>query len=196
MVCDAKVKVTQSCPTLCNPMDCSPARLLCPWDSPGKNTGVGCRSLLKGIFQTQGSKRGLLHCRWTLHHLSHLKLSSTWNPVYGGVVLRVTGVRVLGVRELPGSVSALSVLGFLRLLYPHPATLYCKEGRPQGKPGNRQTSWHSQRRCSAVFLTAPVQLQKPPGESFPRKEANISVTVHTVLLTSPALERGSQTPGL
>ena len=28
--------------TLCNRMDCSPARLLCPWDSPGKNTGVGC----------------------------------------------------------------------------------------------------------------------------------------------------------
>ena len=31
--------VTQSCPTLYNPMDCS-LRLLCPWDSPGKNTGV------------------------------------------------------------------------------------------------------------------------------------------------------------
>ena len=29
-------------------------RLLCPWDSPGKNTGVGCRFLLKGIFPTQG----------------------------------------------------------------------------------------------------------------------------------------------
>ena len=34
------VKVAQSCLTLCDPMDCSPARLLCPWDSPGKNTGV------------------------------------------------------------------------------------------------------------------------------------------------------------
>ena len=35
----------QSCPTFCDPMDCSPPRLLCPWDSPGKNTGVGCHFL-------------------------------------------------------------------------------------------------------------------------------------------------------
>ena len=33
---------------------CSPARFLCPWDSPGKNTGVGCHALLQGIFPTQG----------------------------------------------------------------------------------------------------------------------------------------------
>ena len=32
----------QSCPALCDPMDCSPARLLCLWDFPSKNTGVGC----------------------------------------------------------------------------------------------------------------------------------------------------------
>ena len=32
-----------------------PVRLLCPWDSPGKNTGVGCHFLLQGIFLTQGS---------------------------------------------------------------------------------------------------------------------------------------------
>ena len=45
------------------PHGLKPARLLCPWDSPGKNTGVGCRSLLQGIFSTQGSHPGLLHCR-------------------------------------------------------------------------------------------------------------------------------------
>ena len=37
-----------------------PARLPCPWDSPGKNTGVGCHALLQGIFLTQGSNRHLL----------------------------------------------------------------------------------------------------------------------------------------
>ena len=37
-----------------------PARLLCPWDSPGKNSGVGCHGLLQGIFPTQGSNPGLL----------------------------------------------------------------------------------------------------------------------------------------
>ena len=39
-------KVTQSCPTLCNPMDCSPAKPLYPWDFPGKYTAVGCHFVL------------------------------------------------------------------------------------------------------------------------------------------------------
>ena len=43
-------KSLQSCPTLCDPMDCKHARLLCPGDSPGKNTGVGCHALLQGIL--------------------------------------------------------------------------------------------------------------------------------------------------
>ena len=60
----------KSCPTLCNPMDYSPARLLCPWNSPGKNTEVGSHSLLQRILLTQGSNLGLLHCRRTLYHLS------------------------------------------------------------------------------------------------------------------------------
>ena len=38
-----------------------PARLLCPWDFPGKNTEVGCHFLLQGIFSTQGSIPHLLH---------------------------------------------------------------------------------------------------------------------------------------
>ena len=42
------VCVTQLCLTLCHPMDCSP-RLLCPWNSTGKNSGVGCHSLLQGF---------------------------------------------------------------------------------------------------------------------------------------------------
>ena len=43
----AAAKSLQSCPTLCDPTDGSPLRLLCPWDSPGKNTGVGCHFLLQ-----------------------------------------------------------------------------------------------------------------------------------------------------
>ena len=38
-------------------------RLLCPWNSPGKNTGVGSHSFLQGIFPTQGLSVGLLHCK-------------------------------------------------------------------------------------------------------------------------------------
>ena len=47
--------VTQSCLTLCNPMDCSPPGSSVHGDSPGKNTGVGCHALLQGIFPTQVS---------------------------------------------------------------------------------------------------------------------------------------------
>ena len=45
--------VTKSCPTL-RPHGLKPDRLLCPWHSPGKNTGAGCHFLLQGIFPTQG----------------------------------------------------------------------------------------------------------------------------------------------
>ena len=48
------------CLTLYNPMDQS-ARILCPWDSPGKDTGVGCCALLQGVFSTQGLNPHLLH---------------------------------------------------------------------------------------------------------------------------------------
>ena len=41
-------------------------RLLCPWSFPGKSAGVGCHFLLQGIFPTQGSNPGLLHCKQTL----------------------------------------------------------------------------------------------------------------------------------
>ena len=45
------------------PCTIAPQAPLCPWDSPDKNTGVGCHVLLQGIFLTQGSNPGLLHCR-------------------------------------------------------------------------------------------------------------------------------------
>ena len=55
-----KVKVAHSCPTLC------------PWNSPGQITGVGSY-LHQGIFPTQGSNPGLLHCRRILHRLNYQK---------------------------------------------------------------------------------------------------------------------------
>ena len=60
-----KMNVSQSCMTLCDPMDCS------SWNSPGQNTGVGNLSFLQGIFPTQGLNSGLPHCRQILHQLSH-----------------------------------------------------------------------------------------------------------------------------
>ena len=71
-------KSLQSSVTLCDLMDCSPPRSSCPWDSPGKNTGVGCRALLQGIFLTQGLNLHLLHLlRW---QVGSLPLASPGKP--------------------------------------------------------------------------------------------------------------------
>ena len=48
---EVKILVAPSCLTLCDSTDCS----LCPWDSPGKNTGVDSHSLLQGILDVKGS---------------------------------------------------------------------------------------------------------------------------------------------
>ena len=61
-----------------------PTRLLCPWDSLGKNTEMGCHALVQGIFPTQGSNPGLLHCRQILYHLSHLctSVKILWTSIF------------------------------------------------------------------------------------------------------------------
>ena len=72
--------VTQPCPTLCDPMDYSLPRLLCPWDFPDKNTGVGCHFLFQRIFETQGMNLhllSLLHWWVDSSPLSHLGSSFT-----------------------------------------------------------------------------------------------------------------------
>ena len=61
----------QSCPTFCDPMDCSLPGSSVHGHSPGKNTGGGCHALLQGIFLIQGLNSGLPHCRCVLYHLSH-----------------------------------------------------------------------------------------------------------------------------
>ena len=77
-IVDSMCLVTQSCLTLCDPMDCSPPGSFVHGDSPGKNTGVGCHTLIQGIFPTQVSSIAgetnflLLHCTFPLElfHLS------------------------------------------------------------------------------------------------------------------------------
>ena len=62
--------VTKSCPTLATSWVVA-HQAPCPWDFPGKNTGLGSHSVLQGIFPNHGSNLGLLHCRQILYHLSH-----------------------------------------------------------------------------------------------------------------------------
>ena len=64
-------------------------RLLCPWDFPGKNTGVGCHFLLQGIFPTKGSNLLLLNWQadWLpqMHQesqIEHTTLQKFWNASY------------------------------------------------------------------------------------------------------------------
>ena len=77
--------VAQLCPTLWDAMDWIPPGSSVHGDAPGKKTGLDCQALLQGIFPTQESNPGLLHCRWILNHLSHQATSmqedrSQWQP--------------------------------------------------------------------------------------------------------------------
>ena len=93
-----RVNSLQSCPTLLRHYGLYPTRLLCPWDSPGNNTGVGCLVLLQGVFPTQGTNPSLLwllHCRQILYHsateeapllvllllLSFQSCPTLWDPI-------------------------------------------------------------------------------------------------------------------
>ena len=73
--------VSQSCATLCDPMDNSLPGSSVHGDSPSKNTGVGCHALLQGIFSTQGLIPGLLPCRWILSGLSHEGVIGAHKPL-------------------------------------------------------------------------------------------------------------------
>ena len=71
-------------------------RLLCPWDSPGKNTGVGCHFLLQGIFPAQGSNPSLLHLlHWQAGSLPLVPQGKPWEwwwlwQIRGQLLLHLT----------------------------------------------------------------------------------------------------------
>ena len=81
-------------------MDCSPARLPCPWDFTSKNTGVDCHFLLQGVFLIQGLDLSLLYCRWILlltelwgkhysppkYNTNMARLMSTWRNISQGML--------------------------------------------------------------------------------------------------------------
>ena len=66
---------------ICDLHGLQPTRLLCPWDLPSKNTGVGYHFLFQGIFLTQGSNLHLPHCRWSpVLQVDSLPLRHQRNP--------------------------------------------------------------------------------------------------------------------
>ena len=68
--------VSESCSVVSNSL--RPHGLCTPWNSPGKNIGVGGLSLLQGIISTQGWNPGLPHCRQILYLLSHKGCTEAW----------------------------------------------------------------------------------------------------------------------
>ena len=74
-----------------------PARLLCPWDSPGKNTRVGYHVLLQGIFPTQGSNLGLLHCKQILYLLSYQ--GSLWVTIEESKIITQLIHRFINIKD-------------------------------------------------------------------------------------------------
>ena len=73
------INITQSCLTLCDPMDCI----------VGQNTGVDSLFLPWGIFPSQGSNPGLPHCRWILYQLSRQE-SPYHNLVTVGLLVQIS----------------------------------------------------------------------------------------------------------
>ena len=59
-----------------------PHGLYSPWNSSGQNTGVGSLSLFQGIFPTQESNQGLLHCRQILYELSYQAKNQNIMPTF------------------------------------------------------------------------------------------------------------------
>ena len=107
--------VTQSCPTRCDTMVCSPPGSSVHGDSPGKNTGVGFHALFQGIFLTHGSNPGLPRCRQIIYCLSHQgsqrKLEWVAYPFSRGSsrTMKQTGVSCIAdslPAELPGKPGA------------------------------------------------------------------------------------------
>ena len=93
--------VAQSCLTLWDPMDYSPPRSSVHGILQSKNTGMGCQSLLQGIFLTQALNPGLPHCRQILYRLSHQRSQSAVRGLWENSH-HVRGVEKRILRGKPG----------------------------------------------------------------------------------------------
>ena len=91
----AAAKSLQLCPTLCDPMDKQPTRLPRPWDSPGKNTGVGCHFLLQCMKVKSESEAAqlcrLLATTWTAAYQAPLSMGFSRQEYWSGLPLPSPG---------------------------------------------------------------------------------------------------------
>ena len=128
-----------------------PARLLCPWNFPGKNIGVGCHSLLQGIFSTQGLILGLQHNRQILNHPSHQK-SPLQKTCYTPSLPHLSNfVKLIRPKLLESSLTPNSPTE--RLLLNHANTQgFLAPGGEEFNPGPETRLDRSELLCSKVLL--------------------------------------------
>ena len=172
--------VAQSCLTPCDSMDCSPPGS-CPWNSPGKNSRVGCHSLLQGIFPTQGWEP------WSPEFRADT-LSAPTN--YISHAAQLTGLQLGSAKEsrrrvgedsgvflppssLPASGSVLAVtapLPWLQLPPPRPTVVPAPTQRPQLRGSRRPASRSPRGEGSSLQLLnsglPPFSPSPPPHFSF------------------------------
>ena len=91
----AAAKSRQSCPTLCGPIDGSPPGSPHPWDSPGKNTGVGCHFLLQ-YMKVKSERKSLSRVRlfatpWTTAYQALPSMGFSRQEYWSGVPLPSPG---------------------------------------------------------------------------------------------------------
>ena len=103
-------------------MDCSP-EILCPWDSSGKNTGVGSHSILQGIFLTQETNPFLLHWQVGSLPLSRRKAqvldTISSNTMQSGLD-RISRHEAQGGSIWTGALWQISALKYVTALFLHP----------------------------------------------------------------------------
>ena len=93
-------------------------RFFCPWNTPGKNTGVGCHSLLQGIFPTQGLHLSRLCCREILNHLSYqgspfvYHFPNLW-PLWGKILRELSNMDMLPCKAI---LVAVAVEDFIHIV--------------------------------------------------------------------------------
>ena len=165
------------------PMDCGlGATVLYPWDSSGKNTGVGSHSLLQGIFLTQGSNLGLPHCRQTLYHLSH---QGNWQRVIVGVTwawLQVKSVSRVWLFVTPWTVAcqAPPSMGFSRQEHCHFLLqgIFLTQGSNLGLLHCRQTLYRL-----SYHGIPEVDYRKTPTKCWVLREVAIIIFTAVIILS-------------
>ena len=172
------VSIAQSCPTLCDCLDYIAPRLLCPWDFPGDNTGVDFHSLLQGIFRTQESNRGLLHCRWILYHVSYQGMANRALQKWWSMISRISHKRDGSLCLVLFWLLALGKASHhdVRTVEQPEESSYGEELRPFIKGQHRltiQCEWA----ILEVYLPAPVTLSDDCSSWLPLLETSGARTI-------------------